>query len=150
MENEIYEINYTTCALISKNNDTTIIFDNDGKKVVETPITKIINYNCIYYGSSYEGRISASRLALGSKYKLPIIVEESKEIIFFPTTSYNNKNCTWISLNNIETYEKIKDKVKITFKNKTTIELNLNFSSFENQVLRATKLLLNLKNRKNK
>ena len=33
-------------------------------------------------------------------------IEETNEIIFFPTESSKSANCIWISLNNIKSYEK--------------------------------------------
>ena len=149
MEQNFYEINKTTYALLSKNNQTEII-DESGKKVINKQKNVILNYSCAYYGSSLKGRLEGSKAALGSKYKLPIIVEETQEIIFFPTSSPDNEDCCWISLNNIVNYEQNFKNVTVIFKNNTKINLNISYESFENQYLRASKLLLILKNRKNK
>ena len=69
-------------------------------------------------------------------------------MIFFPTTSYESDTCAWISLNNISNYKREENHVKVIFQNNTSIDLNISYESFENQVLRATKLLLILKSRK--
>ena len=39
--------------------------------------------------------------------KVPIIVEDSKLIIFFPTSSYRGNNCIWISYNNLLKYSRV-------------------------------------------
>lgn len=148
MNTQIYEINSSTCALIQKSELSTTIIEEKETKFINCPINKLINYSCAYYGSSLKGRLEGTKYALGSKYKLPIIIEETREIIFFPTTSYRNNNCAWISLKNISNYQRKGNKVTVQFKNNTNIDLDISYESFENQVFRATKLLLILQNRK--
>ena len=149
MYTEKYEINSSTCALIPNDDFSTRIIETQNIINIPYSTSNIIEYSCAYYGSSFKGRLNGSKCALGSKYKLPIIIEESREIIFFPTTSYESNNCAWISLKNISNYKKEANHVKVLFQNNTFIDLNISYESFENQVLRATKLLLILKSRKN-
>ena len=149
MYTEKYEINSSTCALIPNDDFSTRIIETQNIINIPYSTSNIIEYSCAYYGSSFKGRLNGSKCALGSKYKLPIIIEESREIIFFPTTSYESNNCAWISLKNISDYKKEANRVKVLFQNNTFIDLNISYESFENQVLRATKLLLILKSRKN-
>lgn len=148
MDTEIYEINSKTCALIQENTFSTIIIDNNETFTINYPINKVLNYNCAYYGSSFKGRLEGTKQLLGSKYKLPIIIEETREIIFFPTTSYRKDKCIWLSLKNISSYKEENNEVIVTFINKKQLKLNISYDSFENQLLRATKLLLILQNRK--
>ena len=144
-----YEINSSTCALMPNNDLSTTIIENDNIINVPYSINNIIKYSCAYYGSSFKGRMQGSKYVLGSKYKLPIIIEESKELVFFPTNSYENESCIWISLKNISNYKKEDNHVKVLFHSNLSIDVNISYESFENQVLRATKLLLILKSRKN-
>ena len=148
MVKEYYEINNDTCALIPNADLSTKIIEENKTISVPFSINEILNYSCNYYGSSFKGRLKGSKYVLGSKYKLPIIVEESREIIFFPTLSYENKDCIWLSLNNISNFENKSNKVSIIFTNGLSIDLNISYKSLENQILRATKLLLILKSRK--
>ena len=147
MENN-KEINSNTCMIISKSENECIMIDTKKDEKINMSLKKFLNYNCEYYGSSFEGRIKGSQNALGMKYKLPIIIEESKEIIFFPTKAYNNEDCIWVSLNNISSYEENNSSTLVTFKSGKKYNLELSIESFENQVLRASKLLLILKSRK--
>ena len=149
MIKEKYEINASTCALIPKDDFSTVIIEKQEEISVLLPIQKVIEYSCAYYGSSYNGRVDGSKSALGSKYKLPIIIEETRELIFFPTLSPENNECIWISLTNLANYKKVDNQVLIKFKENKEITINMSYESFENQVLRATKLLLILKSRKN-
>ena len=78
---------------------------------------------------------------LGSIYKPPIFVEESRKIIFFPTTSPRQISNIWLSLNNLVSYEKLdENKTIVYFSNNKKIVLNIPYLSMDNQVLRATRL----------
>lgn len=57
--------------------DADYVFDGD---VINT----ILDESCIYYGSSLNGRIKGSKNIIGSYYKLPVIVSERNNIVFFP------------------------------------------------------------------
>ncbi len=144
-----YEINTKTCALVAKKANETLIIEGEQPSIsLKTP-KEHLDHSCEYYGSSLEGRLSGSKSLLGMCYKLPVIVEESKEIIFFPTSSYNNEDCSWIALNNIGSYEDDGHNTIVHFNNGQTCAFDISLESFENQVLRASKLLLILRNRKN-
>ena len=83
------------------------------------------------YGSTCEGRIKGTKMILGSNYKVPIIIEETNEIIFFPTESAKNANCIWLSLNNIRSYEKSNGFTKVTFNSGKDLIIKMSISSFE-------------------
>ena len=148
MKKTNYEITTKTCALKGKNKNQFLLIEDKKISTVNMKLSKFLNYNCTYFGSSYEGRIKSSQLLLGMKYKLPIVVEESREIIFFPTKSKENITCEWISLNNIKTFEEKNFSTVVTFKNGLKMTFDISLESFENQFLRASKLQLLLKNRK--
>ena len=69
-------------------------------------------------------------------------------MVFFPTTSSESNNCIWISLNNISSYEEKDFSTVVTFTTGQRKIVDISLESFENQVLRASKLLLILKKRK--
>ena len=83
------------------------------------------------------------------RYKLPITVEGSNEIILFPTTSPLNNECCWISLSHIKDYKAIDNNSLITFENNETHLFPLSLQSLENQIFRATQLLLINRSRRN-
>lgn len=142
-----YEINLNTCLIKGENNKSEII-ETDKSYYVEKKPTDIINYSCEYFGSSLEGRIKGSKRMLGMLYKLPIIVEESNEIVFMPTTSIRQSNCWWINIANIKNYKSKGDQVEVEFVGGKTCDIQLSYFSFENQLFRATKLLILLQKRK--
>lgn len=143
-----YEINKETCAVVSLDDNITKILENDDEYFVNKNSYEVMEDSCEYYGSSCDGRIKGTKMILGSAYKVPIVIEESNDIIFFPTESPQSNKCIWISLNNIERYEKSDGFTKITFTSGKEIIVKMSLAAFEMQVLRANRLSSILKRRK--
>ena len=142
-----YEINSDTLALISLD-DKTKVFEKSKTFLVDKDTSRIMEDSCEYFGSSLSGRQKGTEKLIGVSYKAPIIVEESRNIIFFPTNSPRSKSCNWISLNNLERYYTKNNKIVIEFKNKQKIMLDMSFGIIDNQILRATRLEAVLRGRK--
>lgn len=147
MEKVDYEINTQTCAIMPVDEKNIKIIGEETFEL-KAKTNEIIEYGCRYYGSSFLGRVEGSKFLLGMRYKLPIILEEEKETILFPTHSYKNKACSWISLNKIKGYNVNTNGLEVLFHNNKSVVLPISLDSFESQMLRATKLLLNLRQRK--
>ncbi len=144
-----YEINPSTIAVLAIDDTKSEIIEEEGSFIVNRTTPKIIDDSCRYFGSSYLGRFEGSKTFLGGTvYKCPIIIEETREIIFFPTGSARSTECSWISLNKISHYKKSDDKTIIFFKNGKTLKFPISYSSFENQILRASRLESILRQRK--
>lgn len=143
-----YEINSATLAIIPINNEKSIVYEETEEYIIEKSSNSIIKENCEFYGSSYEGRCIGTKALTGIKTKYPIIIEESRNIIFFPTSSSRTKQSSWIALNKIEKYNKYNNKSKILFKNNQKINLDISYYSLENQICRATMLKSKLYERK--
>lgn len=144
-----YEINSETLAIVAYDNSKSKIIEKEHEFIINEVPTKIISDSCKYFGSSYEGRFIGTKNMLGISHKAPIIIEESRQIIFFPTSSPRLSSCTWISLNNVEFYKKQGNGTIIYFSTGKTIRLDLAYGIIDNQVLRATRLAAILKKRVN-
>ena len=140
MLNNHYKINNKTLAIIPINKEKTKIYENNNVIVVRINSQEIIKENCEYYGSSYEGRKKGTTELIGITHKSPIIIEDTSNIIFFPTSSPRLKTCSWISLNNLENYEKYDDSSILTFQNELKIQVPVSNKIIDHQVLRATRL----------
>ena len=147
--NNNYEINTSTLAILPLEKNCSKIIEEDNVIIINKGTTDIVDNSCKYFGSSYAGRFEGTKTLLGVNYKAPIIIEESKEIIFFPTSSPRISECSWLSLNNIKSYYKNGTTTRIIFKNDIEITLDLSYNSIENQILRATRLESILRKRKN-
>ena len=146
-----YEITYDTQAILPIDSENTKIIENDNEYFINKNSLKIMEHSCEYFGSSYEGRKEGTKKLLGITHKSPIIIEESRKIIFFPTCSPESSECIWINLEKISDYFKIDTKKSaIRFKNGDILEFNISYGSLTNQILRATRLKYILEERINK
>ena len=135
-----YEINEDTYAVISESIGKTKIIEKDYDITIDDDAYKVMDDSCKYYGSSYVGRIEATKSILNCSYKLPILVEESSVLIFFPTKSSLLDDCCWININSISNIEKVDNKSLITFKNGKKMLFDISKLSIENQIYRSSKL----------
>lgn len=142
-----YEITNKTCALISVSENETEIIELGNKFTIEQKIIDILKNSCEFYGCTLEGRIKGSKLQLGTKYKVPIIIENTREIIFFPTSSPRIENCSWISLKNIKDYKEYAYGTTIQFNDGNKLNIPISLESLEHQIFKATKLMLISRNR---
>ena len=145
-----YEINKNTYAIISVNGAITKVIEKNDEYYVNKSGYEVMEDSCEYYGSTCEGRVKGTQNMLGSNYKVPIIIEEANEIIFFPTESMKNETCIWIALNHIKKYENCNGFTRVVFDNDKELIVKMSVSSFEMQVLRANRLNSILKKRQGK
>ena len=143
-----YEIGMQTLAIVPLDDKVSKVYEEETEYIINKSSNSIIKENCEYYGSSYEGRCVGTKKLTGIKTKYPIIIEESRNIIFFPTSSIRNKQSAWISLNKIKDIKKIDYDSQIEFKNSKKIKLDISVYSLENQLVRATMLKSKLYERK--
>lgn len=135
-----YEINKNTCAVMGVNDKITKVVENEDEYFINKSSYEVMEDSCEYYGSTCEGRIKGTKKIIGSNYKVPIVIEETNDLIFFPTEAPNNANCVWISLNNIEKYEKYDKFTKVKFTSGKEMIIKMSIYSFEMQLLRANRL----------
>lgn len=143
-----YEINKGTIAIIPINASQSKVIEENDVITINRESSKIIDDSCRFFGSSYTGRHEGTKSLLGINYKSPIVIEESQEIIFFPTASPRMEDCHWISLKHVDKIVKNKHSTIILFKNGKELDLNISYGSLENQLFRATRLQCILHDRK--
>ncbi len=147
---ERYEINDETLAIVACNDKLSRVYENDKSFYVKNGSNKIMEDSCEYFGSSLDGRRKGTEAMIGINYKAPIIVEESNNLIFFPTSSIrNNVNC-WVSLKHFKKGYRDGKDVMVEFDNHVKIKLPISVGSLNNQVLRSSRLDSKLRSRKDK
>ena len=67
-------------------NSTSKAIEEKDEYVVNDNVLGIMEKSCEYFGSSFEGRKEGTKKLLGITHKSPIIIEESRKMIFFQTT----------------------------------------------------------------
>ena len=143
-----YEVNSDTLAIIAKDDKKSLVFEDNYSFEVDKSSYKIMEESCEYFGSSISGRQKGSKSLTGITHKVPIIIEETSNLIFFPTNSPRLESCSWISLNNIKDYYKNKKGSKILFNNGQELELDISYGILNNQILRSSRLQAKLNERK--
>ena len=142
-----YEINDETLAILSIDKNYSEVYELNDHYIIEQPSNKIMEDSCRYFGSSLDGRRKGTESMIGVNYKAPIIEEESKEIIFFPTSN-TRENSNWIRLKYIKSYYRDGDIMFIVFQNGIKTAVKTSYGIIDNQVLRATRLESALRGRK--
>lgn len=144
-----YEINNKTVALYAMK-DKTRVYEEDKSFLINKPANEIMEDSCSYFGSSLAGRKKGTESLIGVSYKAPVIVEESHNIIFFPTASPKLDTCSWLRLSMIDCYYYQNNELVVKFKNGEKILLNTSYGILDKQILRATRLECVLRGRKEK
>ena len=150
MQNE-YIINTSTYLLSQEGRKKfkTKVIEADKIFFISNKCLNIINDSCRYFGSSYLGRKEGTKSLININIKPPIIVEESRKLIFFPTASPKSNECIWISYNNLKSYKKINNITRLIFKNDKMFDVPVTYEIIDNQVTRSMKLEKELNNKKN-
>lgn len=136
-----YEINRETLLILPIGKNESMVYELDGKFVVKMSPLSIIKNSCLFFGSSFDGRKDGIKNILGIDMKIPILIEESRNIIFFPTNNCINHNAIWVSFKNIIKYEKFNEfSTVLYFHNHNKIKIDVKFNLIDNQYIRCIKL----------
>ena len=149
--NEEYEINPLTAAIVPLQYGSKLfsqIHQLDQEFYSPLKPLELIKMSCRLFGSGYEGRKEGSRQLIGITHKIPIIIDATNIMYFFPTTSPNNPQCSWISHEHVLHYDRIDStSTLVTFRNKKSLVIPISIYSFQNQMLRTAFLRTKLMQR---
>lgn len=108
----------------------------------------IIRNSCEYYGSDYEGRRNGTKQLVGYSHKLPIAIDPTNRIFFFPTTSPSRQECIWISHEHVKDYERVNpQETLILFNNNQSYKFPVSCSTIISQLERTAYLRTKLMQR---
>lgn len=129
--------------LIVSKEKSIVCFSNDGKQ--QSFFTSGIDYIddlCVKNGSSYTGRSEAFCKVLDVKQKPCILISERMQDMYMPLYSPHNKDCIWVSYNDILDVRKIDDQnTKVFFISGFTYDLPCNYRILVNQMQRCKQFL---------
>lgn len=145
-----YEINDETIVIEPYDIGKSKVYEYEDEFIVNMIPLTIVKNSCLFFGATYDGRKEASKDILGIDMKAPIIVEETRNIIFFPVNGCLSKNSLWISYQNLLKYSKVDSSTSLLyFKGSKSRKVNVKYNLIDNQVIRCIKLdTLLLKRRK--
>ena len=135
-----YLINENTVAIL-KNNDKIQVFNVDNSIVININLKRLINNNCLIYGSNLEGRKKFAEKILEKKYKLPIIISLEKKIILLQINALRDEECLFIVGNKVLNYYMKDNYLYIECINNIKFKTNISEYSFEKILINYLKLL---------
>lgn len=144
----MYEIDLSTVMLIGIDDNNTKVVTFDSEFIINESSKRIIDNSCKYFGSSLTERVNMTKRLVNINSKTPIIIEESRNILFFPLRSIREKNNIWISFNNLEKFVKSNNKTIFTFKNNKQVCVDFSYYIIDNQITRSLMLDYELKKRR--
>ncbi|MYL32319.1 competence protein [Pontibacillus yanchengensis] len=150
---EHFEVTPFTQAVVADKDENgktvSYVFEgNEGFYVNSTP-KKLIDQACKYFGSSLRGRQDGTKDVSGITHKAPIAIDPVSGMYFFPTTSPQHSNCSWISHTHIDHVKRAKDDMStiIVFKNQKNVKLTISHGSLLNQIQRTAQFRYKLTER---
>ena len=144
----MYEIDLSTVMLIGIDEYKTRVLTLDNEFILDIDSKKIIDNSFKFFGSSLTDRVNMTKRLINIKSKSPIVIEESRDIIFFPLKSVREKCNIWISFNNLDKYVKNGDKTTFIFKNNKRVVIDFSYYIIDNQITRSLMLDYELKKRR--
>src|SRR4051812_32643745 len=97
----------------------------------------IIKNSCAYFGVDYESRKRGTRNLIGYNRKIPIVIEPTNHMFFFPTASPDSPECIWFSHEHIENCHRVAaQQTLIIFRNKQSRVFPVSYSTIQTQMLR--------------
>ena len=144
----MYEIDLSTLMLIGIDDNSTKVITLDDEFVINLDSKKIIDNSCKFFGFCLNDRVNMTKRLINIKSKSPIIIEESRDIIFFPLKSIRDKCNIWISFNNLEKYIKSNNKTLFVFNGNKEVIIDFSYYIIDNQVTRSLMLDYEVKKRR--
>ena len=149
----MYEIDLSTLLLIGIDEYHTRVVTLEDDFIIKDNTRNIIDNSCRFFGSSINDRIKATSRLINISSKTPILIEDSRNIIFFPLKSTREKVNIWISFNHLVTYQKDDKKTILIFNNNQSITLDFSYyiidkENSNNQVTRSMMLDYEIRKRR--
>lgn len=76
--------------------NSSMIYTHHGHFCCKETVEQLLEWCCLLYAASFEGRLNASRERLGIRKNPPILVSESLGIVAFQVPSPDNLGTIWI------------------------------------------------------
>jgi len=95
---------------------------------------------CLALGSSLRGSADVVRHHLDVKQKLPVLVDPTDRLLFFPTLSKEHPECVWINYAKIRKLKALTTGTLVIF-GQRELEVDIGIRSIRMQVRRCEKLV---------
>lgn len=117
------------------------IFELQDEFIAPYRPTVIVDKSCKYFGSSFQGRVTGTKQLTNYNNKVPITIDPTYHILFMPTSSPSNPDCTWVSHEHVIDYKREEsDSTRVLFRNHSIHIIPMSYSSFNTQIERTSHL----------
>ncbi|MBD7984570.1 competence protein ComK [Sporosarcina sp. Sa2YVA2] len=146
-----YRLDEDALALIPEYRDGrqfTKVLCRNGTVLVEGTPENILNATLLYYGTSLRGARDGTKSILGDIKRIPILMNETLGLYWFPITSPAKPGCIWLALNNIISYEEIDEThTKVWMNGGSFIIVPISKSLLASRIQRAYNLRFEIEGR---
>ena len=132
-------------AMYQKKEMTVLLKEHGKYCIVKKPVLSLLEEACLFYGSTLQGRTIAAKKILQIHQKVPILVSEKKETLWFPTVSATRDDCIWIHANEVVSYHAKGKRTQVIFPSKDEIELAIAYRTIQRQMRRCEQLRMYLR-----
>lgn len=94
----------------------------------------VLDESIHYYGFNLMGAMKSSRLALGKKSMVPIMINPAQKVCVFPTKSPFKHDCIWFNPEHIVNTTSDGNKTIVHFKNRYNIAVDMRLFTFNNKL----------------
>lgn len=148
----LHEVSPLTMAIIASHDEggkpVSYVLEETTEYISNNTPSKLIDKACKFFGSSLRGRQEGTRDISGLTHKVPVSIDPSSGMYFFPTSSPTSSKCSWIAHSHIDEISRSEDgRTEITFKNGKKIRLEISYGSMLNQIRRTAQFRFLLDNR---
>ena len=137
---DTYYLMYDGCSTVIFELSTELVLPGDN-------LLTILDNSCKYYGSSLKGRLVGTRNLIDCRYRLPIIISEKNNLLFFPLNGKKNGEVIWFNFNSIKSYKKDGNFVSIMFNNGEIKKFMISYTVLNNQIMKCSRMLIIFMNR---
>lgn len=90
---------------------------------------------CLQHGSTFRGRLEASRYILHSHQRVPILISELTKDLVFPCKALSSKENVWINYRAIFTYKEDNDQILFEFINGEKLRVDISMYCVKRTIL---------------
>lgn len=78
-------------------NACTVLFADGSEKTLHASASQYLEEKCLAHGSTMEGRQQCFAIRMQARQKLPVLVSETSNEIWFPLTSMKDPDVIWLN-----------------------------------------------------
>jgi competence transcription factor ComK len=116
----------------------TYVYKNNETEIINKPVISYIKSLCYKHLFNYEGYKDAIKRVFGFKYKIPLYIDESLQLI--PIERVRNYENIWVNFKAIDEIKVKEDTLEIYFYSHQKITIKSKMKTMKNQIKRLEQI----------